>query len=76
MGLQEIGRIHKILDITGEIGILKISLRLTQAGKIESQYTESLACQCPGDVSDCTQVLVAGKSMREEGIVMRVLVGW
>src|SRR5262249_25535379 len=63
---QEVGCLHEVSDIRGEVGVGEIASAGAQSGKIEAQHGDAMASQTFGDTASGEDVLRAGEAVREQ----------
>ena len=63
---QEVGGLHQILDIRGEVGVGEIALAGAEAGEIEAQDGDAVARQLFGNSAGRKDILRAGEAMCEQ----------
>ncbi len=63
--LQRPGRMQQIVDVRGKITVREIPVAVAQPGKIEAQHRDSSRRQRATDTGSGSDILAAGKAVRE-----------
>jgi hypothetical protein len=63
---QEVGGLHEVLDVGAEVGVGEIAPAGAEAGEIEAQHRDAVACQLLGDAAGREDVLRAGEAVGEQ----------